>query len=70
MIRRPGRQDIDPRDATLRRDDLNLRIFRPVAAAALACHREGDLLDDRLRFAPPDAERKSAAMAELVDALA
>jgi hypothetical protein len=44
--------------------------FAAIAAGAFACHRETDLLDDRLRFAPPDAERKSAAMAELVDALA
>src|SRR5580698_1680496 len=68
--RRRGLQDIDPSGATLRRGDLDLRICRPVAASAFACHREDDLLDDRLRFAPPDAVRKSAAMAELVDALA
>jgi hypothetical protein len=29
MRRRPGRQDIDPRGATVRRDEPNLRIFRP-----------------------------------------
>ena len=35
-----------------------------------ACLRGSDLLDDRLRFAPAGLKRKSAVMAELVDALA
>jgi hypothetical protein len=37
--------------------------------APRACHGGNDLLDDRLRFAPFDAQR-NAVMAELVDALA
>jgi hypothetical protein len=49
---------------------IGCRFAGPIAGAAFACLRENDLLDDRLRFAPPDARRKSAAMAELVDALA
>ncbi len=68
MSRRLGRQDIDPPGATVcvATGPSGLHPIRE----AFACHRETDLLDDRLRSAPPDALRKSAAMAELVDALA
>jgi hypothetical protein len=32
MSRRHGRQDIDPLDATIRRGEPDLRIFRPLEA--------------------------------------
>jgi hypothetical protein len=46
MSRRRGRQDIDRLGPTLWRGELALRVCRPIAAGAFACHRESDLLDD------------------------